>query len=401
MRFSVKTLLMVVFCLAVVGAIVYAFLPQPIAVDIATVERGALRVTVDEDGKTRIKERYIVSSPLSGRQLRIELNPGDEVRAGETLVASIEPTNPDLLDARTLAQTRAKVNAAEAALKRAGPDLEKARDAMSFAKSELDRITGLFQREVVSQSDFDNADLLYRTRAQEYKSAKFAEEISRFELELAKAALLRADPETKPESVTQHFEIYSPISGRVLRVFQESATVLSAGAQLVELGDSTDLEVEVDVLSKDAVNIKPSSNVLLEQWGGDQPLSGIVTLVEPQAFTKISSLGVEEQRVNIIIDFRDPPKNRKSLGDGFRVEARIVTWEHASVLKVPTSSLFREGKQWAVFIVNDDRAELRPVKIGHRSSLEAEVVAGLQPNDRVILHPSDKIKPGVAVVSRE
>ena len=400
MKFSIKTLFLVVFCVGLVGAIVYAFLPQPIAVDMATVDRGPLRVTVDEDGKTRIKERYIVSSPLSGRLLRIELEAGDEVHPGQTLIASIQPTNPDLLDARTLAQAEAKVNAAAATLNRAGPELESARAALKFADAEMARITELFQRNAASRSDFENAELLQRTRSQEYKAAKFSEEIARFELEMAKAALLRTNPEDDHEMNVQHFEIHSPISGRVLRVFQESSTVLQAGAELLELGDPQDLEVEVDVLSKDAVKIEAGSTAFLEQWGGDRPLAGTVTLVEPKAFTKISSLGVEEQRVNVIIDFLDPPQQRNTLGDGYRVEARIVTWEHANVLKVPTNSLFREGKEWAVFVVKNGRAELRSVKIGHRSGLEAEVLKGLQPNDQVIMHPSDKVKPDVTVVSR-
>ena len=400
MKFSIKTLFLIVFCAGIVGAVVYAFLPQPIAVDMATVDRGPLRVTVDEDGKTRIKERYVVSSPLSGRLLRIELEAGDEVRPGQTLIASIEPTNPDLLDARTLAQAEAKVNAAAAALNRAGPELERARVAMNFAESERKRITELFQRNAASQSDFENAELLHRTRGQEYKASKFSEEIARFELELARAALLRTSPKADDDMNVEQFEIHSPISGRVLRVFQESSTVLQAGAELVELGDPQDLEVEVDVLSKDAIKIKAGATVLLEQWGGDKPLAGTVTLVEPQAFTKISSLGVEEQRVNVIIDFLDAPQQRNTLGDGYRVEARIVTWEHANVLKAPTSSLFREGTEWAVFVVNHGRAKLQLVQIGHRSGLEAEVLKGLQPKDQVIMHPSDKIKPNVAVVSR-
>jgi len=266
LKFSIKTLFLIVFCAGIVGAVVYAFLPQPIAVDMATVDRGPLRVTVDEDGKTRIKERYVVSSPLSGRLLRIELEAGDEVRPGQTLIASIEPTNPDLLDARTLAQAEAKVNAAAAALNRAGPELERARVAMNFAESERKRITELFQRNAASQSDFENAELLHRTRGQEYKASKFSEEIARFELELARAALLRTSPKADDDMNVEQFEIHSPISGRVLRVFQESSTVLQAGAELVELGDPQDLEVEVDVLSKDAIKIKAGATVLLEQW---------------------------------------------------------------------------------------------------------------------------------------
>ena len=404
MKSSMKSLLTSALAIAVVGSIVYAFLPQPIPVDMAEVDRGQLQVTVDEDGKTRIKERYIVSSPLTGRLLRIKLDPGDDIRRGETLLARIEPTDPALLDSRALAEAEAKVNAAKATLDRAGPALKRAKIELEHAESEFGRLSQLHQKKAVSEHVLDAAEMTFRTKEEEYRAAKFAEEIARFELEMAKAALVR----TRPVNATidddgegrRVFEIRAPIDGRVLRLILESAKVVAAGTELLELGDPADLEVEIDVLSKDAVRIKPGQSVLLEQWGGEKPLQGVVRLVEPAGFTKISALGVEEQRVNVIIDFAGPPMARESLGDSFRVEARIIVWEGEGVLKVPISAMFRHQDEWAVFAVDDDTARLRQIRIGHRNGMEAEVLDGLNQGDVVIMHPSDRVADGVKVTAR-
>ena len=391
---------MLLAVLVLAGLLYVVFRPQPVAVDLAAVTRGELRVTVDEDGKTRIRERYIVSSPLAGRLLRIVMEPGDMVRRDDSLLATIEPRDPDLLDARELASSEARVKAQEAALQRAQPELERARVALEFAETELGRARQIASEKGISEQELDRAESNYRLRSEEYRAAKFSVRITEFELELARAALLRTNPENEGPGNNHQFEIHSPIDGRVLRVFQESATVVTAGAQLLELGDPTDLEVEIDVLSSDAVKIQPGAKVLLEQWGGDQPLEGIVRLVEPSAFTKISALGVEEQRVNVIVDFVDPPETRTTLGDGFRVEARIVIWENADVVKIPVSALFRIGDEWAVFVVKGERARIRRVVIGQQNRLEAQVLAGLEPSEQTVLHPSDKLADGSKVAPR-
>ena len=391
-----RRLLLVLFGLAVVGALIYAFLPKPVGVDLAAVSRGFLAVTVDEDGKTRLKERYVVAAPLAGRLQRIELKAGDSVRAGNTVVASIEPTDPALLDPRARAEAEARVRAAEAKLKQAGPELERSLTAMQFAESKIARIRQLYDSKAATKEEVEERELLFRTMSEEYKSKKFAEDIARFELELAQAALVR----TQPDATNGHFEIHAPITGRVLRVHQESATIITPGTQLLELGDPGELEVAIDVLSNDAVQIKPGAKVYLEQWGGEKPLVAAVRLVEPQAFTKISALGVEEQRVYVIADFVDPPATRGTLGDQYRVEARIVIWEGDNVLRVPTSALFREGEEWSVFVVENNRAVLTPVKIGRRNALDAEVLDGLSEGQRVVLYPSDKTQHGVAVYER-
>ncbi|MCA9234031.1 MAG: HlyD family efflux transporter periplasmic adaptor subunit [Planctomycetales bacterium] len=416
---------------AVVAALVYGLMPVPVEVDMAEVTRGDIRDTVDQDGKTRIRERYIVSAPLAGRLLRIDLDPGDEVTAGTTLLAVIEPRDPELLDARSILQAEAAVRAAESKLKRMSPLLEEAIANQTLAESELRRVRDARQRnpQSISESEIEGKLMTYQARAAMVRSAQYAEDIARFELEQARAALLRSRPPAETSgneaggnesdaasgdgatdngtppadaaaTVSGDLRIFSPITGRVLRVFQESSAVVTPGVNLLELGDPVDLEVEIDVLSRDAVRIKPGAAVLLEHWGGDRPLHGTVRLVEPSAFTKISTLGVEEQRVNVIVDLVDPPEQRTALGDGFRVEARIVAAEASDVVKAPTSSLFRAGDQWAVFQVIDGVAHQQTVTIGLQNGLEAEVLAGLAPGDAVIVHPGDNVAEGVEVAQR-
>jgi HlyD family secretion protein len=416
--------------LTIVGGVVYAFLPVAVEADLVSIERGTLQVTVDEDGKTRIREKYVVSAPLNGRILRISMDPGDKVVAGKTLLTMIEPRDPELLDARSVAQAEARVKAADAALRRAEPALESARHELGFAEAELARKRGAREQNAISESELDEAEYSYRQKSEAYRSAKIAQEIAQFELQQAEAALIRSKPRVVEESAATendiaegngsieesppqsgegehkagsngwNLPIYSPISGHVLRVFQESAAVVTPGTPLVELGDPQDLEVEIDVLSRDAVKIEPGDRVLLEHWGGGQPLHGEVRVVEPSGFTKISTLGVEEQRVNVIVDLTDPPEERNSLGDGFRVEARVVIDEAREVLIVPTSALFRVGEQSAVFQVVDGVVRQQPVKIGRQNGLEAEVLEGLNEGDQVVLHPSDRIEAGVKVQQR-
>ena len=402
MNRTLRRILVLLIAAVVVASIVYAFQPQPVGVDLARVTRGPLQVTIDEDGKTRIKERYIVSAPLAGRLLRIDMDPGDAVVSGISLLATIEPSDPELLDARALAEAEARVKATEASLQRTAPALEQARAALEFAETELARVLRLDEKRAISRQEVDDARLAFRLRTEEFRAASFAQDIARYELQQAQAALTRTRPATdeNPHANWQ-FEIRSPIDGRVLRVLQESAAVVSAGTPLLEVGDPADLEIEIDVLSTDAVRVTPGAKVWIEHWGGDRPLVGTVRLVEPSAFTKISALGVEEQRVNVIADFVDPPAERPTLGDGFRVEARIVTWENESVLRVPSSALFREGTQWAVFVVDGGRAALRKVKLGRRNNLESEVLDGLSQDEQVVVHPSDRIRNGVAVRPRD
>lgn len=418
-----RRLLPILLALLLIAGLTYAFWPRPVPVDLGEVVQGDLEVTVDEEGKTRIKERYTVSAPLGGRLRRIELDPGDPVETGKTLLAVIEPNDPALLDKRELAEAEARVKAADASLSQATPRLEAARAALEYAQNEYRRKRTLQERHNITDSELEDAELLVRTRSEDLKAAQFAVQIAQFELEQAQAALVRSRPEaTDGETVNgaeigtsasegesgaspgtntvPRIEIRSPITGRVLHVFQESAGVVTAGTSLIEVGNPEDLEIEIDVLSSDAVAIKPGAPVRLVHWGGEFPLSGDVRLVEPAAFTKVSALGVEEQRVDVVVDFTDPPEKRAALGDGYRVEARIVVWQGRDIIKVPASALFRQGDDWAVYRVIDERAVLTPIKLGHSNALEGEVLEGLALHDVVIVHPSDKVVDGVKVIRR-
>ena len=390
---------LLIFASVVTALLFYAFMPRPVSVDLEEILYGPLIVTVSEDGKTRIKEKYVVSSPLAGRLLRIQLKSGDEVVEGKTLLAVIEPTDPALLDPRAKAEAEARLKAAEASLERTEPILEKSLAEVENAEVELTRGRKLMAKNALTEEELNQRILLYRTKTQEYRAATFDREIARFEMEQAKAVLLRTQPdEAGPDQV--YFEIRSPISGRVLNVLQESATVVASGVDLIEVGNPKDLEVEVDVLSSDAVQIRSGARAWLDQWGGKDPLPAAVRLVEPSGFTKISALGVEEQRVNVIIDFTGTIAERETLGSGFRVEANIVTWEDAHVLRVPISALFRHEQGWAVFRVVNEQGVVTPIKIGQRNSTHAEVLAGLTEHDRVVVHPSDDVADGVSIVQR-
>jgi HlyD family secretion protein len=366
-----------------VALIVAGLWRKPVLVETAPVTVGPLQATVNEEGKTRIKQRYAVSAPVTGQLRRIPFKAGAEVRAGQTVVAVLEPLAPALLDARTRAAAEAKRDTAAA-------NLEKTRATHAFAASERHRFEKLSAEKTVSVQDLEAAQMREASAAKEQTAAESA--LRQAEAELAEFA-------ASSETVTNYppIEIKAPVSGRVLRVFEENARAVSAGTALLEVGDPTDLEVVVEVLSRDGAGILPGARVEFEQWGGGEPLAGRVRFVEPAAFTKVSALGVEEQRVNVVADLLTPAEQRPSLGDKFRVEARIVVWETKDALKVPAGALFRQGDQWAAFVVNGGCAELRPVKAGHSSGTETQVLEGLKPGDQVVLYPSSRVRNGQRV----
>lgn len=399
---SVKRILRMVLyaaaALGLAGLLAYAFLPPAVEVEIAHVERGPLEVTVNEDGKTRIKERYLVVAPLGGELLRVLLHAGDPVEAGKTVLAAIQPSDPTLLDARSLSETEARVKAAEARLQHAQALSDRANALQSQANVRYTRLEKLLPSGAASRDEYDAALHTLRAATEDVHAGEFAVKIAEYELELAQAALTRTragDPKSG-----NRLEIRSPIDGEVLRVIRESGGMVAPGAQLMEVGDPRDLEVEVDVLSSDAVRIPPGAEIHLEHWGSPKPLTARVRLVEPQAFLKVSALGVEEQRVNVIADFIDPPEARSRLGDAYRVEARIVVWKRADVLKVNAGALFRRDGDWAVYRIVDGRAVLTKVEVGHTSGLETEIAGGLKPGDQVVAYPSDQIHDGVRVQAR-
>ncbi|MBX3406625.1 MAG: HlyD family efflux transporter periplasmic adaptor subunit [Phycisphaeraceae bacterium] len=392
---------LLVFALVVAG-LVMSIRPRPAPVDLADVVSGPLQVTVNEDGRTRVKERYVVFSPLAGRLARIPYKAGEPVQAGRTLLAAIDPSDPDLLDARAVAEAEARVRAAALAVERARTQVIAANAALEFATDELRRVQSSASQAAANLREVQDAQLVVTVRTEEARAAEFARQIAVFELAQAEAALVRTRPaDGGADAEAARLTILSPIDGRVLRVLRESAGFVSPGTPLVEIGDSTDLEIEVDVLSPDAVRIAPGAAVHIEDWGGTGVLRGRVRLVEPSAFTKISALGVEEQRVNVIIDFADAPASREGLGDGYRVQTRIVVADAADVMKVPTGALFRQGDKWAAFVEADGRASMRLLEIGRRNHAEAEVLSGLSVGDRVVVYPSDRVREGVMLAPRK
>lgn len=378
--------------LVILGGIVYAFLPKAVPVETALVTRGPLEVTVRDDGRTRIKDRYIVSAPLAGQLQRILLKPGHAVKEHEVL-AVIEPTASELLDPRSYAAAEARVRAAEETLKQALAVLERTVAGFDYAQNDLKRVKELFQAGAVSNQEMDSVQLAARTTESDLNSARFGARIAEFELEIARTALERGSPGTRGGKV----DIRAPVGGKVLHVLQESAAVVTPGMPLMEIGDPQNLEVEIDVLSSDAVKIRPGAQVRLEYWGGPQPLEGRVRLVEPAGFLKISALGVEEQRVWVIADIVSPRTEWQDLGDAFRVEARIVIWQTNNAVKVPSGALFRQQDDWAVFKADGGRAYLQVIQVGERSENEAEVLSGLEDRETVILHPSDRVSHKVSI----
>lgn len=389
---------------AVGAAIVMAFLPKPIPVEVEVVSQGRMEVAVRDDGRTRIRDRYVVSTPITGRLRRIDLEVGDRVVAGETVVARMEPSSPTLLDPRALAQAEARVKSASGRLKKAQTEYDRATVELEQATVEFERQKELDQRGATSASEFDLARLNMRTRSEDVKAAEFAKEIAEYELELEQAGLLHVTQEQKGDAASpeananQEFEIYSPITGRVLRVMQESSSVVSPGAPLLEIGDPYDLEVVVDILSSDAIRVKPDQPARFEQWGGNEPLLGVVRLVEPSGFTKISALGVEEQRVNVVLDFISSLGDRMALGDGYRVEAEIIVWENDETITVPTGALFRDGEHWSVFVVKNQKAMLQHVTVGENNGIRVQILSGLSPGELIVLHPDDQLTNDMEVL---
>ena len=359
--------------------------PRPLPVETARVTVGTLRATVNEEGKTRIKQRYIVSAPVTGQLQRIPFKAGAEVRAGETVVAVIEPVSSTLLDARTRTAAEAKRDTAVA-------NLEKARAGQHFAASELRRFEKLQAEKMVSVQELESAQLREASAAKEQAAAESA--LRQAEAEMAEFANLAPGG---TNTLLDPIQVKAPATGSVLHVFEENSRVVPAGTPLMEIGDPLDIEVVVEVLSRDGAAIRPGTPVELEQWGGGEPLKAKVRLVEPAAFTKVSALGVEEQRVNVIADLLTPPDQRRNVGDNFRVEARIIVWEARDALKVPAGALFRKGEQWAAFVVADGRARLRIVKAGRSSGTETQVLEGLKEGDQVILYPGSRVRDGQRV----
>jgi HlyD family secretion protein len=370
--------------LAAAMFLVYTLRPIPVPVEVAAAGRGPLRVTIDEEGRTRVRDRYVVVAPVAGRVARISLDEGAVVTRG----MAVAQLSAAPLDPRTREEAAARLRGAEDAERAATAGVSQARAALDQAARNRARAESLFAKHLLSMEQREVMALAETTAIRQVEAADFRAQAAAHDVEVARAALTAGAGDV--------VRLLSPVRGRVLRIPEKSERVVTAGTTLVELGDPSRLEIVVDLLSEDAVKVKPGDRVLIEGWGGDRPLEAHVRMVEPSGFTKVSALGVEEQRVNVVADLDATPPQ---LGDGYRVEARVVQWE-GDALKVPASALYQEGDQWRVFVVENGRARPRVVRIGHRNPDEAEVLDGLSVGERVIRQPTDKISDGARVVAR-
>jgi HlyD family secretion protein len=386
--------------LGIIAALVaLAMKPKPLEVDVGEVTEGAMQLTIDDDGETRVRDRYRIAAPLSGKLLRIDLDPGDTLQKGDVL-ATVVPAAPSLIDPRARAQAEAAVNAAEAGITSAETQVEAREDEFYQLEKSWRRSQILHEKGNIADAEFEQAENAHLAGRHALESAKISVDIARFELAQAKTALLHFDGKDSADD-ERTFLIDAPIDGTVLRIDEKSSRMVQAGEALLELGDPGELEMRIDVLSQDAVRIRSGQKVIVEHWGGENALSGLVRHVEPSAYTKVSALGVDEQRVDVIADFDSFPGEGSSLADGYRIEARIVVWESDKVIRVPVGALFRDGDDWAVYRIDRQSARLAKLELGRNNGEVAEVISGLAPGDRVVLHPGDRITEGTLIVPRK
>jgi HlyD family secretion protein len=383
MRVTKRRTTLLLLVLAGAGLLIaLAFRPKAINAEVVAARVSPMMVTIDDDGMTRVIERYVVASPVAGRHARVEVHAGDAVRAGDVMVR----VNPAPLDARQVAEITARLNAAQERLREAQATEARARIAMQQAARDRKRGESLNASGIAAARDLEQWRTAENDARRDHDAAVFRTRAAAFDVETIRAGL-------EASVAAEPLLLHAPVAGRVLRVTDESETVVPAGRVVMEIGDPSQLEIVADILSSDAVKVRAGQDVLVHGWGGDQPLHATVTRVEPSAFTKISALGVEEQRVNVLARIIDPPPQ---LGDQFRVDVSIVLWS-GSALNVPNTTLFHAGDRWALFVVRDGRARLQPVAIGHRGSMQTEIASGIRNGDAVIAYPSDQLRDGVRV----
>ena len=383
----------VVLVVAAIAAV--ALWPETMEVDLVQVRRGPMQVTIDEDGVTRVRERFVVSAPVSGRLQRIDAEPGDTVTGGKTVVARLVPAASPLLDPRTRAEFAAAADAARAAVGQAVAERDRAAATLDRARAALRRQEALAGAGAVSRDVLEEAQTAFKNAESASRAAGFAVTRADQELQLARARL------QTPSAGGRVVDVVAPVDGVVLRRLRESESVVPVGEPLLEIGDPQQIEVIADLLSTDAVRVSPGSPVRIEQWGGGEALTATVRRVEPSGYMKVSALGVEEQRVNVVIDLARPEVAARALGDGYRVEVRVIVWQQDGVLMVPVGSLFRQGEGWAVFVADAGRARLQVVELGQRNGEHGQILRGLEEGQRVVLHPSDTLTDGARVAERQ
>jgi HlyD family secretion protein len=376
-------------------AIVWGFWPKPISVSVATARIGPLEVTVEEEGITRVKERYQISAPAHGYLLRLQVEVGDTLTAGQTL-AQLLPA-PDLISARQKELANAQQHSAKLRLKQSRQQLAVAEEQLDLAEKEYQRVSHLMASDIGTQQQMDRVTLERAQARAQYRSAEFSIAIAEYEVRAAQSTLATYQSGTDGD----HIAITTPISGQILAVYRESEGIITMGSPIVEVGLLKALEIRSDVLSTDAVQLQPGTEVRIKRWGPNYPLAGVVRRVEPSGFTRISALGVEEQRVPVIVDIVSPQEEWMSLGDGFRVVTEFLLWQGQEVLQVPSSALFKEDNAWALFVMENNRAKFREVAIGHQSGLFTEITEGIREGERVLSHPDERIEDGIRITVRE
>ena len=402
MRWLLRRKKLIAGALIVAGIVAAAMWPASIEVDVARVERGPMQVTIDEEGETRVRDRFVVSAPVAGRLQRIELEPGDRVVRGKTIVARLAPGEAPLLDPRTRAELGAAVEASRAAVGQAEAERARAVETLARAKTTLARQEALAKAGAIASDDLDASRTALRTAEEAVRAAEFTVSRAKYEQELAQTRL------QAPRAQGRTVDVVAPVSGVILKRLRESETMVPAGDPILEIGDPSRIEIVADLLSTDAVRVPRMAEVIIEQWGGSEPLHGRVRRVEPSGFMKVSALGVEEQRVNVVIDLAAPPSGTdhgdgtagRSLGDAYRVEVRIVVWKEDGVLKAPVGTLFRRGEGWGVFVVEDGVARLQDVELGQRNEIEGQILKGLTEGQVLVMHPPDTLTSGTKVTTR-
>lgn len=393
-----RRIIWLIVLLLIVAALIYGFRPQPRLVNVAEVVRTPMQVSVEEEGKTRVIDRYMISAPVAGITCRVDLDIGDYVKKNQLLV-TIEPLRAQALDPRSRAEAEYRVAATQASLHAAEQNAQSAQAEADLASIELNRLKPLANKGHIALDRLDQATTLVRSFTAAKRSADFAVDVARHELDAAATALeyAGAKGELNPSTTVP---VRAPVSGRVLKIQQQCEGVVTPGQPLLELGDTQSLEIVTDVLSSDAIKVKPGMRVIFNRWGGEEPLQGQVRTVEPVGFTKVSALGVEEQRVLVISDITSDSKQWQNLGDGYRVEARFILWEENDILQIPASALFRVKDGWAVFVMENDKAKRRSVNVGKQNGLSAQIIKGLKGGEKVITHPDDTIEESIAVKQR-
>jgi len=390
MRF-LKNKRLIAGVVVVLAIVAMAMWPESIEVNAAKVEQGSMQVTLDEDGETRVRDKFVVSAPVAGRLQRIELEPGDTVVKGKTVVARLSTAEAPLLDPRTRSELQAAAEAARAAVGQSRAEFDRSTAELARARTTLQRQQELMKAGAIAADALDAAETSVSTAEEARKAAEFAVSRSEYELQLARARLQAPTP-----AGGRAVEVVAPVSGVILKRLRESESVVPAGEPLLEIGEPGRIEIVADFLSTDAVRIQPGAPVLIEGWGGSDPLKGRVRRIEPAGFMKVSALGVEEQRVNVLIDFENPSAATR-LGDAFRVEVRVVVWREENVVKAPVGSLFRRGNDWASFVIDGEQVHLVTTELGQRNDEDAQIIKGLSAGQSVVLHPPDTLTDGARI----